>query len=126
MAASKAVQKTLTYCRKQPGHVAVAVVERWNPVLKRRHDLFGFCDVLWIEAAIMQPSGRIATNHWYIQCTTHKGISDHIAKIRENKVAVELNGLPNVNVCIHAWAKRIQKGKVRWELKVLFPFASNE
>lgn len=62
-------QRTLQSLRSQ-GHQA-AVVERWNPHAKVRHDLFGFVDVLAVC------DGETLA----IQATSGSNVSKRVAKI---------------------------------------------
>ena len=105
------VFKSLEYCRKQGGYVAK--VEHWNPHVKRRNDLFGFCDILWVTPD---------TIHHYVQSTTQNGISSHIEKILTNDVACALAKMPGVDIVLHAWARRVKKGRTRWDLRIIRPF----
>jgi hypothetical protein len=93
-------QRTLAWLREQ-GYVA-EVVERFNPHVKVRHDLYGHIDVLGLGDTILAVQATAA------------GVSDRLKKI----LALEAEtGLPGRwlraggRTEIHGWAKRRSKAK---------------
>lgn len=102
--------RTLLWLRGQ-GALA-AVVERFNPGTRRRHDLFGCIDVLALDG---QP-GCLG-----VQVTTGEHVSHRLEKIRSDEC------WPNVErwlaagnrLVVHGWAKRGPRGKRKvWTLRV--------
>lgn len=85
----------------------VAVVERYNSFTKRRHDLFGFIDVLAIRG------GETLA----VQTTSASNMSARAAKIAEADTtsAVRAAGW---RIVVHGWIKRNPKSKRSyWECK---------
>lgn len=78
------------------------VVERFNSFTKRRHDLFGFIDILCIRA------GEVVG----VQTTSYGHVSDRKKKIleHENFRAVMDSG---IKVIVHGWHKQGN----RWQVK---------
>lgn len=97
---SSPTQRSLKFMRDQ-GYTA-EVVERFNSFTKRRHDLFGFIDILCIK------EGRIVG----VQTTSAGHISDRRKKILEhaNLPAVLSSG---IRVIVHGWEKK----QNRWQVK---------
>jgi hypothetical protein len=75
------------------------VVEKWNPAVKRRHDLFGIFDVLAIRDG--ETMG--------VQVTSYSNVAARIRKIAESEhiAAIRKAGW---RVCVHGW----HKPKNRW------------
>lgn len=79
---------------------AVGIVEKWNPHVGIRQDLFGFVDLV----AVL-PTGE----PFFVQTTTGVGVADHIAKIlrivaepgKEPLAALVRSG----RVVVHGWRK---------------------
>ena len=92
--------RTLKKMRDQ-GYLA-AVVEKWNPHVKVRNDLFGFIDVLAIS-----DNETVA-----IQTTSYSNMSKRIKKIQEheNVGAVRKAGW---KIVVHGW----RKVKNRWQVR---------
>ena len=65
-------QRTLAYLREQ-GYLC-AIVEKWNPHVKIRQDLFGFIDILAIKK-----DETLA-----VQCTS-TGVAARVKKIQESE-----------------------------------------
>lgn len=80
------------------------VVEKWNAFTKRRHDLFGFVDILCLG------DGEVVG----VQTTTSSNVASRLQKIlsHENVAAVRRAG---IRIVIHGWRK---KGG-RWECREL-------
>ena len=112
MARISTIQRTLQHLRKYGGDVAK--VERpYNSYTKRRNDLFGFCDILWVCKQGV---------HHYIQCCTYKDLDEHVKKIRRKASAIRLNKYGNVTIEVYAWRRTVVKGRTRWQHKVIYPF----
>lgn len=90
-------ERTLGLLRKR-GYPLVQVVERWNPHVRVRQDLFGIIDVLAVGKDIVG-----------VQCTSRDHISDHMTKMRESNRLPTLLGA-GMRVLLHGWKK---KGR-RW------------
>ena len=99
--------RSLAHLRKA-GAIA-EIVERWNPYVKRRHDLFKFIDVLALDAA----PGTLG-----VQTTTTDHISHRLAKLRDECADTMRLWLTRGNrLVIHGWAKRGPRGKRKvWTL----------
>jgi hypothetical protein len=94
-------QRTLAALRKA-GYLA-AVVEKWNPHVRIRHDLFGIIDVLGVRAG-----ETIA-----VQATSGSNVASRLTKMRAS------DALPKVlaagwRVVVHGWRKN---AKGRWVLR---------
>jgi hypothetical protein len=109
---SSPTQRTLELMRER-GYLA-AVVERWNPYMRRdehgvshggRQDLFGFIDVL-----ALNDSGIVA-----VQSTSRGCLTDHIRKIEGEEIAKKVAAVrrAGIRIVLHGWFK--QRG--RWHVK---------
>ena len=99
-------QRTLAWCRKQGG--LVAVVERWNPHVKIRQDLFGFADLLWVK-------GNYTT---LIQVTSADNSAKRISKIKAEPRAAEWASSFTRRIEVHGWSKKGAAGKRKlWTLR---------
>ena len=96
-------QKTLAKLRKE-GYLC-AVVEKFNPFVKVRQDLFSFIDIL-----ALKPGQKTLA----VQTTTDNHVAERVAKIKvsKNYAMVKLSGW---KVQVHGWKK---KGN-RWELRIV-------
>lgn len=92
-------QLTLRHLRD--GWPLVEVVEHWNPHARKRHDLFGFVDVLAVG-----PHGVLA-----VQTTTVGNVAARVRKIKEHPNLAPVLGA-GIVVRVHGWRKRAG----RWEL----------
>jgi len=72
MAGVSPTQNSLKWMRKM-GYLS-AVVERWNPVIKVRHDLFGIIDIIGVG------NGRTIA----VQSTSSSNLASRITKIQES------------------------------------------
>ena len=107
-------QKTLEWCRKQ--NFSVQTVEKWNRFAKRRIDLFGCIDLVYL-------TGIDGSGVYGVQCC----ITGDISKRREKILTVYagFNDLRNWfrsgnTLEIHGWAKRGARGKRKlWTLRVV-------
>lgn len=85
-------QRTLAYYRNQG--VTVAVTERWNPHARLRQDLFGFCDLIALDAGIVA-----------VQVTS-TGVASRVEKIKAEPRAaewIEAGG----RIEVHGWRKLV-------------------
>lgn len=98
-------QLTVRHLRAE-GWPLVEVVEHWNAFDRRRHDLFGFVDVLAVG-----PAGVLA-----VQTTSATNVASRIRKIADSPTvgAVREAG---INIHVHGW--RQKKKGARWELRVV-------
>jgi hypothetical protein len=100
-------QRTLKHLRAQ-GYVA-AVVERFNPYVRIRQDLFGCIDILAVGAGCQ---GVLA-----VQTTTTANMYARIEKCRANPVFPIWKEAGN-RFIVHGWAKRGGRGARKlWTLK---------
>lgn len=104
MAGVSPTENTLKELRKR-GYRA-AVVERWNPHARIRHDLFGFVDVLAVG-----PDGTIA-----VQATSYSNISARVRKITEECLEA-LTDVREAGWTVEVWGWR--KVGNRWTLKAV-------
>lgn len=83
----------------------VAVVEKWNPAVKQRHDLFGVIDVLAIRG-----DETLA-----VQATSASNVSSRVKKIadHENTARIREAGW---RFEVHGWRKNKSR---RWECRVV-------
>lgn len=86
----------------------VAVVEKWNPHVRIRQDLFGFADLLAVKGDQVL----------LVQTTSTSNVAARLGKIRaEAKSHVWLAG-QNRRIVVHGWAKRGPRGKRKlWECR---------
>ena len=89
-------QRTLALLREQGYHAEV--VEHFNSFTRRRHDLWGWCDILAIR------EGEILA----VQCTS-TGVSSRIKKIQESPT-LPLVRKAGINIWVVGWRKN-SKGK---------------
>jgi hypothetical protein len=65
-------------------------VEKYNPRIRRKMDLFGFADIIavpQVESIIEYPKGRRRTNITLVQCTSAANMSHRLRKIESCGVA---------------------------------------
>lgn len=88
---------------RERGYLA-QVVERWNPAVHIRNDLFGFIDILAIK------DGETLA----VQTTSASNISSRIRKIAESEhvAAVREAGW---RIEVHGWKKNAQR---RWVCRI--------
>ena len=104
-------KRTLDWCKERS--YTAQVVERWNAFAKRRIDLFGFVDLVFVTG---EPNSGITG----VQCCATASLSARRDKIielfnTESKVTAWLKSGNSVE--IHAWAKRGARGKRKvWTL----------
>jgi hypothetical protein len=85
----------------------VAVVEKWNPYVKVRNDLFGLFDLLAIR-------GNETVG---IQTTTASHINVRVDKIKPNP-NLDLWCVGNRRAVVEGWSKRGARGKRKlWECR---------
>lgn len=84
-----------------------AVVEKWNPHIKIRQDLFGFIDILAIR------EGETIA----IQATSRANISTRVAKIESDDLFDIVSTVRKAGWRIEVWGWK--KIKNRWELKTV-------
>lgn len=81
-------QRSLAYLREK-GYL-VEIVEHWNPWVKRRKDLWGWCDLLCVKRdevlAVQVTSSGVAARVKKILA------SDTIARVREAGIKVHVHG----------------------------------
>jgi hypothetical protein len=78
----------------------VAVVEKWNPHVRIRQDLFGFIDLIAIKAGCPITGIQV----------TASGASTRVAKIKEAPASL-IWLLAGGNLEVHSWAKRGARGE---------------
>jgi hypothetical protein len=101
-------QRTLRH-ERELGRVA-AVVEKWNPHVRIRQDLFG-----WIDVISVDPKGFGVIG---IQTTTQQNAAARIEKAR-GKCSGALTAwlLAGNSLRLHSWAKRGPRGQRKmWTL----------
>ena len=83
----------------------VEVVEHWNPVVRRRNDLFGFIDILAVG-----PDGVLA-----VQATSRSNVAARIRKIEEHRNIGAVRDA-GIRIEVHGWD---QPGgpHTRWRLR---------
>lgn len=87
-----------------------AIVERFNPHVKIRQDLFGFADIL----AIRGDECRL------IQTTSGANVAARIAKIKDLPAAATWLSSPSRTIHVHGWRKVGARGKRKvWECRVV-------
>lgn len=97
---------------QKEGYVA-AIVEKWSPFPKpfgKRHDLFGFVDLIGIKNGLCD----------LVQATTMAHVNDRVKKIlsHENYKVIKGSG---ATIIVHGWAKRGPRGKAKhWECKKVY------
>ena len=85
-----------------------AMVERWNPYVKIRQDLFGLFDIIALGPRDVVPGfGR---NIWGVQCTSNDSVAKHIEKMRRSPNYSEwLNR--GGRILVVGWAKKGARGE---------------
>jgi hypothetical protein len=87
------------------------VVEKWNPHVRQRKDLFGFADVL-----AMKPDER----PMLLQVTSGSNTAARIAKIKDEPLAaIALQS--GFQIAVHGWRKlKLKRGgkAMRWSPKI--------
>jgi len=107
----RALERSMILLRKE-GFI-VGKTEHWNPFCKRRQDLFGFADAVFLSTSTDGEDGQICA----LQCVnTH--LPEHIAKIRENEAARAWFACGG-GIVIHNWKQRSKNKVKRWECEVI-------
>ncbi len=96
-------QRSLAYLRKEGW--TVAIVEKFNPFIKIRQDLWGFGDLICFHAR--------RDLVLIVQTTTRANLISRIQKIRENATAILWLTGHHRRIEVHGWAKRFERGKIR-------------
>lgn len=103
-------QRTLALLRKNGG--IAQVVEKWQPQAKRRIDLFGFIDIVWLA--------REGSVIWGVQATSGTNHSARLLKIKEEPRArrwLECGG----RIMVISWSKKGPRGKRKlWEWRATY------
>ena len=85
-----------------------AVVEKWNPYVRIRQDLWGFADILAIRD----------NESLLVQTTSGSNVSARLAKIADNVQASIWTCSPNRKIVVHGWRKVGERGKRKlWECR---------
>jgi hypothetical protein len=92
MATKSPTQRSLEYLREQGYHPEV--VERFNSFTKRRHDLWGFADILAIKRDEVLA----------VQTTSGDNISARIKKIKDSDLLPKAREA-GVRIVVHGWRK---------------------
>lgn len=87
-------QRTLKHLRAA-GFPLVEVTEHWNSFARIRKDLFGFVDVLAVDA-----NGAVTA----VQTTSGDNVSHRVAKITDSP-ALAILRLAGWRVVVHGWRK---------------------
>lgn len=87
-----------------------ATVEKWNPHVKIRQDLWGFGDLLAFRG----------NEVLIVQTTSGSNVAARIAKIRLIPAADHWMASPTRKLLIHGWSKRGPRGKRKqWTCRVV-------
>ena len=92
-------QRSLALLRER-GYLC-AIVEKWNPYVRIRQDLWGFADILAIKG----------DESLLVQTTSGSNVSARLAKIENNVQAAMWKCSPNRKIVVHGWAKRGARGE---------------
>lgn len=116
---SSPTQRTLERCRREGWRAAV--VERWNPHARVRHDLFGFADLVVLDGG----PGLLA-----IQATSGSNVSARCEKL-STEVADAVRAWLAAGLRCEVWGWRKVKVKrggaaTRWEVRRLRAFLDGE
>lgn len=104
---SSVTHRTLKKLRDE-GWLA-AVVEKWNPHVRIRQDLWGFMDVIAIRG----------DESLAVQCTSGDHVSNRINKIRQHPNAAIWAASDTRKIVVHGWRKVGARGKRKlWECRV--------
>jgi len=87
------VQRSLEVLRKL-GYTC-AIVEKWNPHVKIRQDLFGFIDLLCLR------KGEVLA----VQCCSGSTLAEHRDKIANHENIGKVRDA-DIRIELHAWSKR--------------------
>lgn len=99
-------QRSLALLRSR-GYL-VAVVEKWNPHIHIRQDLWGFADLLAIRD----------NDCLLVQTTIGANAAHRVAKIRGIPHAATWLASPNRTIVVHAWRKAGDRGKRKlWQCR---------
>ena len=107
---SSPTQRSLAACRKEG--LICAVVEKWNPHSKTRHDLFGLFDLLVLDPE-SDSDGRI----YGIQVCAGASHAARKAKMLAEP-RLEIWKSAGGKAVIHSWTKKGPRGKRKmWSLR---------
>lgn len=100
--------RSLALLRSQGWHCEV--VEHWNAFSRKRHDLWGWCDILCLN-------GERKLRDWAtivaVQTTTKNNMNARIKKIRKSDT-FEMVRCCGISVQVHGWHRVGRK----WECKI--------
>lgn len=102
---TKPTQRSLKYLREK-GY-RVEVVEKWNPHVRRRQDLFGVIDLIAIRA------GETLA----VQTTSSSGVSARIKKIADAEATPDMRAA-GWKIVVHGWRKNSKGRYVLREIDV--------
>jgi hypothetical protein len=89
----------------------VAVVEKWNPAIHIRQDLWGFGDLLAIKG----------DDCLIVQTTSGANVASRLAKIRAASMAALWLVSPHRRIVVHGWRRGGARGKRKlWECREEF------
>lgn len=91
MASLTPTQRSLAYLREQ-GYL-VAIVEHWNPHVRQRKDLWGWCDLL-----------AIRRNEVLAVQVTASGVAARVKKIEASDTLPRVREA-GIRVVVHGWRK---------------------
>lgn len=102
----KALARSMKMIRDRGG--IVAKVEHWNHFARRRQDLFGMFDLIWLSMSAEYDDGQIVG----VQVVnTH--VADHVEKLKANPIMAYWLAC-GAGITIHSWKKRSRKGRKKW------------
>ena len=92
----------------------VEKTEHWNQFARKRQDLFGLFDLVWLSMSTDHEDGQVVG----VQVVnTH--LEDHLVKINKNPIA-KMWVTCGAGFEIHDWRKQTSKGRtVRWNLSII-------
>lgn len=124
MTKTSPTQRTIAHLKKL-GYLAPAVVEKWNPHVGIRQDLWGWCDIVAINPVAWKgkrDSTMAACRIYepeivFVQCTTQANAASRVDKILAWPHLRELLGC-GVQIEVWGWAKRGARGKRKlWSVR---------
>lgn len=85
----------------------VGIVEKWNPHVRIRQDLFGFADLLAMKPGFRPMLLQVTSTGW----------ADRVAKIMdEPRAAIALKS--GFDIQVHGWRK-LKSNRGRWTPKII-------
>lgn len=98
------MQHAIGYAKEHGFHYDI--VEHWNPYSRKRHDLFGFADLVLVRVSERRGTAS-SPSIWFVQVTSAANHAAREAKVRGNEVARVIAEIPSARVEVWSFPLRL-------------------